>query len=111
MELDEWFASQPEGAMTRMLHDLIRLKTPVSWATICRAKRRQAIREKSAAIISAYTKGKVSVPTLLGQKQCGECGRSYGETRPRRRRGRAAKKAARATVSTRSRAAKGRSAA
>lgn len=91
MGLAKWFESQPDGAMTRMLHDLLKAATPVSWATICRAKRGEPISEKSAKIISAYTKRtdpthKVSVESLTkgGGDYCSKCGRPFAMARKRR---------------------------
>jgi len=64
MGLKEWFRSQPEGAMTEMLWKTKESGTPVSWATICRAKRGEPVSRKSAEIIRAYTQGAVSYDSL-----------------------------------------------
>jgi hypothetical protein len=64
MGLNEWFESQPEGAMTEMLWKTREKGTPVSWSTICRAKKGLPIGRRSAQIISRYTKRQVSYDSL-----------------------------------------------
>lgn len=65
MPLNVWFRKQGKGSMTKMMWDTRDAGTPVSWATICRAKRGAPVSEASAKIISEYTGGKVSVPSLV----------------------------------------------
>jgi hypothetical protein len=64
MGLDEWFDRQSDGALTRMLWRTRELGTPVSWSTICRAKRGLPVGHRAATIISRYTRGKVSYAEL-----------------------------------------------
>lgn len=85
MGLAEWFDKQPYGAMTKLMLDAALAGTPVSWATICRAKRRQPINDRSAQIICKLTKGAVPVEILRAGRPARVKPAARGRSRKRRK--------------------------